>query len=147
VVRPCVGVALLLAVPVSAQIRPRVLDTVSVAASVADMASTEYLLRPRLYQTDLGPKTVRLQEQNPLAKPFVAAPAPVYFASGLALDYGLLRLGRRMKQSNRAWERRTWWVPQALQSAAQFTFAVHNVRVVADQNRRMDKPIRFPRRR
>ena len=69
------------------------------AASWTDMLKTESSL----------PK---FREDDPLARPFVALPKPLYFASGSLLATGVNWLAWKMKESPR-WHR-VWWLPQAI---------------------------------
>jgi hypothetical protein len=64
-------------------------------------------------------------EQNPLLKPF-AGNASLYAAIQVGpsvLDY----VGRRMMKSQHGWARHTWWLPQALGTAASLASGVHNL--------------------
>jgi hypothetical protein len=64
-------------------------------------------------------------ERNPLLRPF-AGNASLYGAiqvGPVLLDY----LAHRMMKSQHGWARHTWWLPQALGTAASLASAVHNV--------------------
>jgi hypothetical protein len=65
------------------------------------------------------------QELDPLLQPF-AGNGSLYAAvqvGPLAFDY----VGRRMLTSRHRWERRTWWVPQALSTAFSIASGAHNL--------------------
>jgi hypothetical protein len=67
------------------------------------------------------------QELNPMLRPF-AGNASLYAAievTPVLLDY----LSRRMMNSRREWERRTWWMPQGLGTAMSLASGVHNLGV------------------
>lgn len=66
-------------------------------AAFLDMGET-FSLRPRL------------EERDPLAKPFATMPAPAYFITGAALATGVTWIGLKMARSRR-WHR-VWWLPQ-----------------------------------
>jgi hypothetical protein len=55
-------------------------------------------------------------ENNPLARPFVALPAPMYYATGLALATGINWLSWRMARSEKF--HRVWPLPQMAAMAA-----------------------------
>lgn len=66
-------------------------------------------------------------ELNPMLRPF-AGNASLYVAIQVApavLDY----VGHRMMNSQHAWARRTWWVPQALGTAMSVVSGIHNMGV------------------
>jgi hypothetical protein len=92
------------------------LDALSFGASGADELSTEKMLKnPANYEID------------PLAKPLVGLPKPAYMATGAAMDLGLAALGHHMRNSDRPWERKIWFVPQLAQTAIQAGLAAHNM--------------------
>lgn len=67
------------------------------------------------------------RELNPLLHPF-AGNASLYAAiqvTPLLLDY----VSRRMMNSHREWERRTWWMPQSLSTALSLAGGIHNLGV------------------
>jgi hypothetical protein len=67
------------------------------------------------------------RERNPLLRPF-AGNASLYVAiqaGPVLLDY----LSRRMMTSRHGWERRTWWVPQAVSTAVSLASGFHNLGV------------------
>lgn len=67
------------------------------------------------------------EELNPMLRPF-AGNASLYAAiqvAPLLLDY----LGRHMMNSQRGWERHTWWVPQGVGTAMSVFSGVHNLGV------------------
>lgn len=64
-------------------------------------------------------------ENNPLLKPF-ASNSSLYVAvqtTPLAFDY----IANRMRNSNRRWLRRLWWVPQAAQTGTHLTCGAMNL--------------------
>jgi len=66
-------------------------------------------------------------EANPLLRPF-AGNASMYAAVQVAptvLDF----VSRRMMNSDHAWMRHTWWLPQAASAVVSFTSGVHNLGV------------------
>jgi|SRR5579883_476268 len=67
------------------------------------------------------------QEANPLLRPF-AGNASMYAAVQVApviFDY----LSRRMMNSQHAWMRHTWWLPQTVSAAVSLGSGVHNLGV------------------
>ncbi len=67
------------------------------------------------------------EEANPLLRPF-AGNSSMYVAVQVAptiLDF----VSRRMMNSDHAWMRHTWWVPQAASAVVSFTSGVHNLGV------------------
>lgn len=55
------------------------------------------------------------REANPFVAPFVRRGPAVTFAAGEVFDAGVMSIAAKMKASDRAWVRRTWWVvPAAL---------------------------------
>jgi hypothetical protein len=52
----------------------------------------------------------RVNEQDPLVKPFTQVPAPVFVAGGVAFETGVNWLAWRMGRSRRWHE--IWWLPQ-----------------------------------
>jgi hypothetical protein len=67
------------------------------------------------------------EEANPLLRPF-AGNASMYAAVQIAptvLDF----VSRRMMNSDHAWMRHTWWLPQAASAVVSFTSGVHNLGV------------------
>lgn len=72
------------------------------AASWTDMVKTESSL-PNFHEDD------------PMARPFVGLPKPLYFASGSLLATGVNWLAWKMKESPR-WHK-MWWLPQAISMA------------------------------
>jgi hypothetical protein len=69
------------------------------------------------------------QELNPLLKPF-AGNDSIYVVTQItpvAFDV----LAHHMMYSSHRWERRTWWLPQALGAAASFAAGGHNLTVRA----------------
>jgi hypothetical protein len=70
------------------------------------------------------------QEMNPLLKPF-AGNDSLYVVTQItpvAFDY----LAHHMMYSSHKWERRIWWVPQALGAASSFAAGGHNLTVRAN---------------
>src|SRR5579872_1143666 len=66
-------------------------------------------------------------EANPLLRPF-AGNSSMYVAVQVAptvLDF----VSRRMMNSDHAWMRHTWWLPQAASAVVSFTSGVHNLGV------------------
>jgi hypothetical protein len=59
----------------------------------------------------------RTIETNPLARPFVHLPAPVFVGFAAANSAAASWLGARMRRSRHGWERRIWWLPQTAQIA------------------------------
>jgi len=53
----------------------------------------------------------RFREQDPLARPFAALPAPAYYITGAAFATGINWVGLQVARSQRL--HRVWWVPQA----------------------------------
>lgn len=108
-------VFLFMAIPCWAQSKTKiVLDVSSQAAVWADMVSTEKF------------KYAESGERNPLAKPFLLMPKPVYYVTGTAMALSLVYLGNGMKKSKHKWERHVWFLPQLIQIAANTYCAVHN---------------------
>jgi hypothetical protein len=71
--------------------------------------------------------TGRYRELDPALRPF-AENASLYAAIQvvpLALDY----LGRRMMTSQHNFLRHTWWIPQALSTAASLGSGAHNLSI------------------
>jgi hypothetical protein len=67
------------------------------------------------------------EEANPLLRPF-AGNSSMYVAVQVAptvLDF----VSRKMMNSDHAWMRHTWWVPQAASAVVSFTSGVHNLGV------------------
>lgn len=67
------------------------------------------------------------QEANPLLRPF-AGNASMYAAVQVApafFDY----LSHRMMNSNRAWARHTWWLPQTISFGVSLSSGLHNMGV------------------
>ena len=65
------------------------------------------------------------EEANPLLRPF-AGNSSMYVAVQIAptvLDY----VSRRMMNSDHAWMRHTWWLPQAASAVVSFSSGVHNL--------------------
>ena len=73
------------------------------AASWTDMLKTESSLP-------------NFREDDPLARPFVALPRPLYFASASLMATGVNWAAWKMKESPR-WHK-IWWLPQAVSIAA-----------------------------
>lgn len=67
------------------------------------------------------------QEMNPLLRPF-AGNASMYAAVQVAPTIIDL-VSRRMMNSRHAWERHTWWLPQAVSAAISLSSGVHNLGV------------------
>jgi hypothetical protein len=55
------------------------------------------------------------KEQDPLAKPLLLLPKPLYFLSGTLTATGVNWLGGKMRESQR-WHK-IWWLPQAISAA------------------------------
>jgi len=67
------------------------------------------------------------EEANPIVRPFVERGPALTFGAGLAFDAGVMTLAAKMKGSDRAWARRTWWVvPVALMTGHTIAWR-HNV--------------------
>lgn len=67
------------------------------------------------------------EEANPLLRPF-AGNASMYAAVQVAptiLDY----VSRRMMNSDHAWMRHTWWLPQSVSAVVSFSSGMHNLGV------------------
>ena len=92
--------------------RSRVLDGKFWA--LAGVLGTSMLLdtRSTFYVVD---RCLDCREANPLVAPLVRlGPTPTY-AAGVLVDIGVMAVAAKMKGSERAWVRRTWWVaPVAL---------------------------------
>jgi hypothetical protein len=54
-------------------------------------------------------------EYDPLARPFVRLPAPAYLTVAVAFTGIISVASLKMHNSSNKWERRFWWVPQAIQ--------------------------------
>lgn len=52
----------------------------------------------------------RINEEDPVVKPFTNVPAPVFVAGGVAFETGVNWLAWRMGRSRR-WHK-IWWLPQ-----------------------------------
>jgi hypothetical protein len=74
-------------------------------ASIVDMAKTQSSLP-------------NFQERDPLARPLLLLPRPLYFASGFMLATGVNYLGLRLRESPRF--HKVWWLPQIISMAANF---------------------------
>ncbi len=74
-------------------------------ASFMDMAKTQSSLP-------------NFQERDPLARPLLLLPRPLYYASGFMLATGVNYLGWRLRESPRF--HRVWWLPQVISMAANF---------------------------
>jgi predicted NAD-dependent protein-ADP-ribosyltransferase YbiA (DUF1768 family) len=72
------------------------------AAAAADMIKTESSLP-------------NFREADPLARPLIGLPAPLYFGIGALTATGINLLGARMQRSTR-WHK-IWWLPQAVSIA------------------------------
>lgn len=67
-------------------------------------------------------------EDDPVAK-FILGDRPTWARmapAGAVLVIGEMWLAERMKTSRHAWERKTWWLPMVLGTAANTYEAVHN---------------------
>lgn len=80
-----------------------ILSLTTYAATMTDTGQT-------IYHMDHGGVEI-----NPIARPFVEAPHPLYVASSLAEATLCNVLGSKMQRSNKKIFRKTWWLPQALQ--------------------------------
>jgi len=72
------------------------------------------------------------EEKNPFVRPFVERGPALTFSAGVAFDAGVMTIAAKMKRSERAWVRRTWWVvPVALISGHTIAWR-HNVNLPRD---------------
>jgi hypothetical protein len=84
--------------------------------------SSHFILSAGVYtaagldMTETRSSMPNFNEADPLARPFVALPKPLYYASGAMLGTGVNWLGLRMQRSER-WHK-IWWLPQAVSIAA-----------------------------
>jgi hypothetical protein len=69
-----------------------------------------------LDMTETQSSMPNFKEADPLARPFLLLPKPLYYASGTMLGTGVNWLGLKMQRSER-W-RKIWWLPQAVSIAA-----------------------------
>jgi hypothetical protein len=76
---------------------------------------------------DVSKRCADCYEANPVVAPFVAQGQATTYIAGEAFDAGVMALAARMKASDRAWARRTWWViPVALITGHTIAYR-HNV--------------------
>lgn len=66
------------------------------------------------------------REANPFVAPFVRRGPAVTFTAGEAFDAGVMTMAARMRGSDRAWVRRTWWVMPAALITGHAIAARHN---------------------
>lgn len=69
-----------------------------------------------LDMTETQSSMPNFKEDDPLARPFLLLPKPLYYASGTMLGTGVNWLGLKMQRSER-WHK-IWWLPQAVSIAA-----------------------------
>jgi hypothetical protein len=69
-----------------------------------------------LDMTETQASMPNFKEADPLARPFLLLPKPLYYASGTMLGTGVNWLGLKMQRSER-WHK-IWWLPQAVSIAA-----------------------------
>jgi len=75
------------------------------------------------------------EESNPFVRPFVERGPRVTFAAGVAFDAGVMAMAAKMKRSDRAWMRHTWWVmPAALMTGHTIAWR-HNVNLARYERR------------
>ena len=91
------------------------LTAVGQAAALADATNT-LRLRQRV------PDWI---EHDPLARPFVGLPAPAYLTEAVAFTGVISVASLKMHNSSNKWERRFWWVPQAIQIVINAECAAH----------------------
>jgi hypothetical protein len=91
------------------------LTAIGQAAALTDATNTL-----RLRNQDPG-----WSEADPLARPFVRLPAPAYLTVVVAFTGMISMASLRMHNSSNQWERRLWWVPQAIQIGLNTAAAVH----------------------
>jgi hypothetical protein len=68
-------------------------------------------------------------EVNPYAAPFIARGPVVAFTAGAAFDVGVMVVADKMKGSERALYRRTWWVIPVALTAGHVLACRHNLGV------------------
>jgi hypothetical protein len=89
-------------------VRPRISPYVILSAGVYTAAGLD--------MTETQSSMPNFKEADPLARPFVGLPKPLYYASGTMLGTGVNWLGLKMQRSER-WHK-IWWLPQAVSIAA-----------------------------
>jgi hypothetical protein len=94
--------------PRAALIRPRinsfaVLSAGVYTANIMDMVKTQSSLP-------------NFEERDPLARPLLLLPRPLYYASGVLMATGVNYLGIRLRESPRF--HRVWWLPQVISIGA-----------------------------
>jgi hypothetical protein len=91
------------------------LTAIGQAAALADATNTL-----RLRHADPG-----WVENDPLARPFVRLPAPAYLTFAVAFTSMISIASLKMHNSSNRWERRFWWVPEAIQIGLNTECAAH----------------------
>lgn len=66
-------------------------------------------------------------EGNPLVAPFIRRGPAVTFTAGELFDAGVMTVAGKMRRSERAWARRTWWVVPAALIGGHLVAYRHNV--------------------
>jgi hypothetical protein len=94
----------------------RVLAIVSEGAMLSDIVTTERLKENMRF----------FREEDPIARPFVLAPAPVAVVSFVAYATAVNVLSLRMGESRSRTVRRLSWAPQVLQASLNIAGAIHN---------------------
>ncbi len=78
---------------------------------------------------DVSKRCADCYEANLVVAPFVEQGQATTYVAGEAFDIGVMALAAKMKASDRAWVRRTWWViPAALITGHTVAYR-HNVNV------------------
>lgn len=101
-----------------------ILFSLSLATAEADAAST--VKAEHVYGSRFG-------EDDPIARPFLDAPRPVYYGSEAAMAFALEKVGERMEHSRHRFIRHVWFVPQVAQIALSAWCAGSNSKGVADR--------------
>lgn len=107
------------------------LSLASQGAAAADEYTTLQVIRPQKFQEAGG--VIILQpavgvEEDPLARPFVGLPTPMYYATGALMSGGMTYWSLNWRKK-RGWRGRLWWLPQLLQTGLNGYLAYRNEQV------------------
>jgi hypothetical protein len=93
--------------PRAALIRPRINSFTLMSAGVYTASFLD--------MTETHSSLPNFHERDPLARPLLLLPTPLYYASGVLLATGVNYLGLRMRESR---FHKVWWLPQVISMAA-----------------------------
>jgi hypothetical protein len=68
----------------------------------------------------------RFTDEDPFANPIIKLPTPAYVTVAVAFTSIISVAGLEMHKSPHRWERRVWWIPQAIQIAINTGSSMHN---------------------